>query len=69
MDLLQQQAEDVSPRKASPATVIKGPLPRLNPEAAASFYAILCALHRDLPTLDDANPQSPPAAEYLAPNY
>jgi hypothetical protein len=40
----------------------------LNTEAAASFYGILRAFHRDLPTLTDANPQSPPAAEYVAEN-
>lgn len=65
VDLL-QQVENVSPLSSS-SDMVKG-LPKLTPEAAASFYGILCALHRDLPTLADANPQSPPAAEYLAPN-
>jgi len=64
VDLL-QQAGGSEPLKT--ATNLKRP-PKLKPEAAASFYGILCALHRDLPTLTDANPQSPPAAEYVAPN-
>ena len=62
VDLLQQAGG--SQLRKTPK-ILKGP-PKLKPEAAASFYGILCALHRDLPTLMDANPQSPPAAEYVA---
>ena len=62
---LLQQAGINEPRKPTPTA--KGP-PKLKPEAAAAFYGILCALHRDLPTLVDANAQSPPAAEYISPD-
>jgi hypothetical protein len=62
---LLQQAGGTQPRLTK--STVKGP-PKLNTEAAASFYGILRAFHRDLPTLTDANPQSPPAAEYVAEN-
>lgn len=66
VDLLQQAGGIQAPSKPKSAA-LKGP-PKLNLEAAASVYGVLCALHRDLPTLVDPNPQSPPAAEYVAEN-
>jgi hypothetical protein len=65
MELLQQAGR---PQKLkTKVSVISGP-PKLKQEAAASVYGAMCALHRDLPTLVESNPQSPPAEEYLSPN-
>ena len=56
--------------RGQPSTAITASVapPKLNEKAAASVYGILCALHRDLPTLADVNAKSPPAEEYLASN-
>jgi hypothetical protein len=65
MELLQQAGR---PQKMkTQVSVIPSP-PNLKQEAAASVYGAMCALHRDLPTLVESNPKSPPAEEYLSPN-
>lgn len=63
VELLQQAGQPQKPQ----VYVSSGP-PKLKQEAAASVYGIMCALHRDLPTLTDVNPRTPPAAEYLSSN-